>query len=192
MAEVNELFDKITGEKSHFDPTKEKKYKPIVEGDYRGHITKMDTKVVDVKRDGNFRARLYKYEVTVAKEEEGYSGLRFRGALWRFLEPTEKDDFDSNSGGNKGYLRFCETLNVIAPTERKTVDGQDIEVKVLPNLTTRDMLCKPVIAAVFKGRPYKDKMGNERCYHDCKFVKKWADGKPIESESGGTLDEIPF
>ena len=114
MAEVNDVFDKITDEQSFFDPTKTKKkeetkkWEPIREGDYLGHITDVETRILDVKRDGNWRARMYKYTVTVAIEnekmtytrqsiqgdQETYSGecyknLKFRGTLWRFLEPRK-------------------------------------------------------------------------------------------------------
>ena len=61
MAEVNDVFDKITDEKSYFDPSKVKKvdtkeWEPIREGDYLGHITTVDTKILNVKKDGNFKA----------------------------------------------------------------------------------------------------------------------------------------
>ena len=48
MAEVNDVFDKITDEQSFFDPTKAKKkeetkkWEPIREGDYLGHITDVE------------------------------------------------------------------------------------------------------------------------------------------------------
>ena len=74
MADVNEVFSKVTAEKSYYDPTKNKtkefseKWIPYSEGDYLGHITEVDSIVVDVKRDGNFRARLYTYTIIVAPE----------------------------------------------------------------------------------------------------------------------------
>ena len=213
MAEVNDVFDKITDELSFFDPSKVKKvdtkeFEAIREGEYLGHITDVETKIVDVKRDGNFRARMYKYTVTVAAENEQqeykkedingdmitykggcYKNLKFRGTLWRFLEPNDTDTFDSNSGGNKGYLRFCETLGIDCPTHVKNVDGQDIEVKALPNLTSQDMLGRPVTAFVAYGRPFKNKEGVTKRYFDCKFIKKWEGGKKI---TVGGSDDIPF
>ena len=51
MAEVNDVFDKITDEQSFFDPTKAKKkeetkkWEPIREGDYLGHITDVETRI---------------------------------------------------------------------------------------------------------------------------------------------------
>ena len=188
---VNELFDKITDEQSYFDPTKEKsKFKPIVRGDYLGHITSVETRIVDVKRDGNYRARVYKYDVTIAWENKDHVGLKFKGTLWRFLEPKDGDDFDSNSGGNRHYLRFCETLNIECPTHTKTIDGEDIEMQALPNLISKDMIGKPVTAFVDKGREYVDKQGLKRNYYDCKFIKKWAEGEVKEvSELGNVVDQ---
>ena len=218
MAEVNDIFDKITDEQSFFDPSKEKKvdakkFEPIREGEYLGHITDVETKILDVKRDGNYRARMYKYTVTISPENsqkmytrlningqpEDYDGgcyqnLKFKGTLWRFLEPKEGDTFESNSGGNKGYLRFCETLGIECPTHTRNVDGQDIEVKALPNLTTADMLGKPVTAFVAQGRPFKGRDGKTRRYFDCKFIKKWENGKDkvVSGGNSGVDDDIPF
>ena len=217
MAEVNDVFDKITDEQSFFDPSKAKKkeetkkWEPIREGDYLGHITQVDTKILAVKRDGNWKARMYKYTVTVAIENEKmsytrmgidgnqetytgecYKNRKFRGTLWRFLAPKEDDAFESNSGGNKGYLRFCETFVIDCPTHKKVVDGQEIEVKALPNLTSQDMLGKPVTAFVAKGRPFKNKDGETRTYFDCKFIKKWEDGKDKVISKEDSLNDIPF
>ena len=216
MAEVNDVFDKITDEKSYFDPSKVKKvdtkeWEPIREGDYLGHITTVDTKILNVKKDGNFKARMYKYTVTVSSENEKmkytrldinnkpedydgscYKNLKFRGTLWRFLEPKEGDDFESNSGGNKGYLRFCETLGIDCPVDKKVVDGEEIEVKILPNLTSQDMLGKPVTAFVAQGRPFTGKDGKTKRYFDCKFIKKWEDGKDKVIGKEDSLDDIPF
>ena len=217
MAEVNEVFDKVTAEKSYYDPTQNKtkefkeKYVPYVEGDYLGHISEVESIVVDVKREGNYRARLYTYTVIIAPENNTmkfdyydikgerqvrdgscYVGRRIKGKLWRFLEPQEGDSFDSNSGGNKNYMRFCETINVEVLTEKKTVNGKEIEMKMLPNLTTKDMIDKPVCVFVGKGRPYKDKNGISRVYYDAKFIKKWENGKILEKSNSGDNDEIPF
>ena len=96
MAEVNDVFDKITDEKSYFDPSKSKKldvkeWTPIREGEYLGHIEHVETKIVDVKKDGNFRARLYRYTVKVAPEnkEQTYKTLGINGEIeeyWIWIE----------------------------------------------------------------------------------------------------------
>ena len=48
-----------------------------------------------------------------------------------------------------------------------------------------------MIAFVDKGRPFKNKEGETKQYFDCKFCKKWEDGKKRDISSGGS-NEIPF
>jgi len=163
--------------------------------------------VLDVK-GGKYKARLYNYVVEssienadkMAVDEESqkpvkvgdsWVGKKFRGNLWRFLEPKEGDKFESNSEGNTAYLRFCENVGKECPKETKSIDGQDVEVQLLPTLSTEDFLGQPVIAFVDKGRPFKNKEGETKQYFDCKFCKKWEDGKKRDISSGGS-NEIPF
>ena len=219
MADVNNMFDDLDKQKketSFYVPTPDGEkdvkgfFTPMVEGEYFGHIVKVESRIIDVKKTGNFRARLYTYTIIVAPENnimqykyrdikgdekvrDGscYSGRKIKGKLWRFLEPQEGDTFDSNSGGNKNFMRFCETIGVETLTEKKKVDGKEVELKMLPNLTTEDMINKPVCAFVAKGRPYKDKHGKTRSYYDAKFIKEWKEGK--KKEVGRIKeDEIPF
>ena len=212
MAEVNEMFDDITKEQSIANPNaKKKEWTPLATGEYYGHIVEVDTKVLDVK-GGKYKARLYKYTVEASKENKDkdftyddyetgkkvntkghdYVGKKFKGNLWKFLEPTKKDDtFESNADGNTGYLRFCDTIGKDCPIETRNINGEDIEVKLLPSLSAEDFLGQPVIAFVDKGRPYTDKMGKTRQYFDCKFCKKWEDGKKKDISVGGK-NEIPF
>ena len=210
MAEVNDMFDDITKEQSFYNPKAKKsnkKYIPLVKGEYFGHIVEVTTKVLDVK-GGKYRARLYNYVVESSKAKaetrtvdaetqkpvkagDSFVGKKFRGNLWRFLEPKEGDDFESNSEGNTAYLRFCENIGKECPKETKSIDGQDIEVQLLPTLSTEDFLGQPVIAFVDKGRPFTDKEGKTRQYFDCKFCKKWEGGTKKDISSGGS-NEIPF
>ena len=66
-----------------------------------------------------------------------------------------------------------------------------VNTKLLPNLTADDILGQPVIAFVDKGKPFTDKKGNKRQFFDCKFCKKWDDGKR-KNITQGAGDEIPF
>ena len=209
MAEVNDMFNEITKEQSFYAKGKKKEFTPYAKGEYYAHITEVDSKVLDVK-GGQYKARLYTYTVVVADENkekdfhyEGidgkpvatkgnvYVGGKFKGKLWRFLEPSKDDTFESNASGNTGYLKFCETIGVDCPTETKTIDGEDVEVQLLPNLTPDAMLGQHVVAFVDKGRPFVDKKGNHRVFWDCKFCKKWEGGKKkeISTKGGG---ELPF
>ena len=209
MAEVNDMFSKVTEEQSFFNPKKKSKFTPVAKGEYFGHIIDVDTKILDVK-GGKYKARLYSFTVEASEENkdktfefenikgeleetkgDSYVGMRFRGKLWRFLEPQKGDTFESNSEGNSAYLRFCETIGVDCPSEVRTIDGEDIEVKLLPSLTADDILGRAVIAFVDKGKPFTDKKGNKKQYFDCKFCKKWEDGKRKDITSGGK-NEIPF
>ena len=209
MAEVNDMFNEITKEQSFYTKGRKTKFIPFAKGDYWGHITEVDSKVLDVK-GGQYKARLYTFSVEAAEENKDksfefenikgdlektkgnvYVGKKFRGKLWRFLEPQKDDTFESNSSGNKAYLRFCQNIGIECPTEIKTIDGEDVEVQLLPNLTTDDMLGQPIIAFVDKGKPFTDKNGNTKQYFDCKFCKKWDGGKRKDISTGGK-NEIPF
>ena len=211
MADINETFDDITGEQSFFIPGKKKErkdYKPFAKGEYFGHIVECESKIVDVK-GGKNKARLYTYVFEASEENKDttfkyeningdmeetkgdcYIGSKFRGKVWRFLEPSEKDTFESYPEGNSGYLRFCESIGIECPVERRVVDGNEIEVQLLPNLDAGDMLGKPGIAFVDLGRPWTNNKGERKQYWDSKFIKKWAEGK--ERTISGASDEIPF
>ena len=213
MAEVNDMFDSVTKEQSFFVPGSKKKEKkewtPFGKGVYLGHIVECESKVVDVKK-GEHRARLYTYTFQVADENKHlhfefkniagemeetkghvYIGSKFRGKLWRVLEPGEKDTFKSHSDGNAGYLRFCETIGLKCPIETRNINGQDIEVQLLPDLTPGDTLGKSCKAMVDLGRPWTNKDGERKQYWDSKYVMKWEEGTDkVISEADS--DEIPF
>jgi len=210
MAEVNDVFDSVTKELSYFIPGKKEKkeFKPYAKGEYFGHIIECDSRVVDVKK-GEHKARLYTFVFQAAQENETktfefkniegkmeetkgdcYVGAKFRGKLWRFLEPGKDDTFTSNSEGNTGYMRFCQTIGVKCPVEKREINGEEIEVQLLPNLSASDMLGKPAIAVVDLGRPFVNKDGETKQYWDAKFLKKWEEGK--QKAVSGADDAIPF
>ena len=210
MAEVNDMFDDITKEQSIVNPNaKKKQWTPLAKGEYFGHIVEVQTKILDVK-GGKYKARLYSYTVEASEENKDkdfmyvdnmgdkratkghdYVGKKFKGNLWKFLEPGKDDTFESNADGNAGFLRFCDTIGKDCPVESRNIAGEDVEVKLLPSLSAEDFLGHPVIAFVDKGRAYTDKNGKQRQYYDCKFCKKWDGGKKKDISSGGN-NEIPF
>ena len=208
MADVNDMFNEVTKEQSFYTKSKKKQFTPYGKGEYFGHIIDVDSKVLDVK-GGQYKARLYTYTVEVAAENKSksfqyegidgnpvdtkgdvYVGGKFKGKLWRFLEPSKDDDFESNANGNTGYLKFCETIGVECPTETRTIDGEDVEVQLLPNLTSDVMLGQPIVAFVDKGRPFTNKEGREVFFWDCKFCKKWTSGKKKDIKTGS--GDLPF
>ena len=70
MADVNEMFSKVTEEQSFFNPKKKKKqFTPVAKGEYFGHIVEVDSKVLDVK-GGKYKARLYSYTVEASEDNK--------------------------------------------------------------------------------------------------------------------------
>ena len=72
MANVNDVFDDVTGKQSFFVPGGEKKkttFIPYAKGEYYCHIIDAETKVVDVK-GGEHKAELFTYTVEVASENK--------------------------------------------------------------------------------------------------------------------------
>ena len=182
MSETAKMFDEMLNDtESFFVPGEDKKTDkpksaPNVRGEFYGHLQESSCREVGWSRDGkNFKAIVYNYNFVIdAKTAEQtykgnndteYSGKYYVGrsykanGVFRFLEPKEGDDFVSNSKGNDRYLRFCETLGKDIPRKVVQMNGQDVEVQVLPQLKADDINGKPAIAIIDAGKPYKTKEG---------------------------------
>ena len=73
----------------------------------------------------------------------------------------------------------------------RNINGEDVEVQLLPELSSSDMLGKACKATVDLGRPWTNKDGERKQYWDSKYVMKWDEGKDkVISEADS--DEIPF
>ena len=204
MASVNELFDEMKDEKQNQKP--KGKWQPSLEGEYVGHITEVATRVVEFK---NYKARVYNFKFIVAPENSEnqytkdyikgeaskvnggeYVGRVFRSiGIFRFLEPGADDTFESNSSGNKNYLSLCSAVGKTPKLVTQSIDGKEIEVKELPNLSESDLVGMPVKAGIRKGKEYQDKNGYKRNYLDVKWVNPWPEGTKKEVSAD---DEIPF
>ena len=214
MANSEEMFDDLLNKKeSYFVPSSKPKTSgkpknaPNVRGEFYGHLQNASMKEVSWERDGDkFKAVVYNYEFVVHKANKSqeytythweskdpmkssgkdYIGRSYRNnGIFRFLEPEDGDDFVSNSDGNSSYFRFCETLGVDIDKKVVQVDGQDVEVQVLPMLLADDINGKPAIAVVDKGKPYSNKDGQKRTPYVVKFIKEWKDGEIQDAD-------IPF
>ena len=204
MSDIGNVFDKAVSSPSFFNPDAETKKKnvPNIKGDYFGHMIEAEQKEVEFERDGSkYKAIVYNYKFVVHKNnsfnsyangDDTISGAEYVGrkfnanGVWRFLEPSKDDDFDSNQGGNKAYFRFCETIGLECPEKEVEVDGEKVMVKELPLISIEDINNKAIIAFIDKGKPYTDKKtGAQKTPHVVKFVKKWEDGEDL-------TDEIPF
>ena len=214
MSITDDMFDKAVNETSFALPQEDKpraksgeKKHPLVSGDYVGHITQVNSKVVDVK-GGEFKARVYDYFVEVAPENKSnsytytdfstketvvcdggsYVGYKFKGSSFKYLEPGKDDTFKSRTEFNKYYLWFCEACGIECPTITTEIDGKDVEVKELPVINMEELVGTPVSAVAGQGKTWTDNDGNERTPWVCKFVRPWKDGKKREI---GDAD-IPF
>ena len=214
MSITDDMFDKAVNETSFALPQEDKpKAKtggnkhPLVSGDYVGHITQVNSKVVDVK-GGEFKARVYDYFVEVAPENkdnnytytdfttkdpvtcngESYVGYKFKGSSFKYLEPGKDDKFKSRTEFNKYYLWFCEACGIECKTITTEIDGQDVEVKELPVIDMEELVGTPVTAVVGQGKTWIDSEGKERTPWVVKFVRPWKDGKKKEVSDA----DIPF
>ena len=209
---TDELFDKAVTEKSFAIPTSKSTKKadpnkhPLVSGEYLCHIVQVNSKVVDVK-GGEYKARVYDYFVEVAPENKensyayvrysddttvkcdgsSYVGYKFKGSIFKYLEPGENDTFKSRSDFNKYYLWFCESCGIECKTVTAQIDGNDVEVKELPEIDMEDLVGTPVQAVVGKGKTWTDSEGKERTPWVVKYCKQWTNGTKKEM-----ADEIPF
>tara|TARA_R100001082_G_C4356550_1_gene157160 strand:+ start:605 stop:1252 length:648 start_codon:yes stop_codon:yes gene_type:complete len=215
MANTNDVFDDLLSNKQSYfvqgDKKKSSNVAPNVRGEFYGHLQNATMKEVSWgKKGATYKAVVYNYEFVIDKANENqtyeynsyqdnskmtssgkdYIGRSYRSSgIFRFLEPEEGDDFISNSEGNKSYFRFCETIGIDIEKKVVQMDGQDVEVKVLPSLSTSDINGKPAIAVIDKGKPYTTQDGKERTPYVVKFVKTWEGGESKSVEAG---DAIPF
>ena len=215
MAKVtDDLFDKAMNETSFAIPdsggkrtTKSSGKAPLVSGDYLGHIVQVNSKVVDVLK-GKYRARVYDYFVEVAPENvqnkytytrydddkvvdtdgSAYVGYKFKGSIFKYLEPGKDDKFEARSDFNKYYMWFCEACGIECPTVTTKIDGEEMEVKSLPVINMEELVGTPVQAVIGKGKTWVDSYGKERTPWVIKFVRNWKDGK--KKEIGD--EDIPF
>ena len=173
---TDDLFDKAINETSFAIPDHSPhkpiaKKQPLVAGDYVGHIVQVSSKVVDVKK-GEYKARVYDYFVEVAPENKknsynykdydtdemlegdgsAYVGYKFKGSIFKYLEPGKDDKFKPRTENNKYFLWFCEACGLECPTVTAKIDGEEMEVKSLPPIKAEELIGVPVSAFVAKGK----------------------------------------
>jgi hypothetical protein len=209
---MSTMTETLKHEEALFIPSEEAKtdYVPKVAGEYLGHITDTRTITREFKKEGRtFKARIFNFKVHVAPENarQEYTTTDTEGAarvitgehyvdwtivsdgVFRFLEPTETDKFESNAEGNKRYLMFCQSLGIEIKTEERTVNGKTVEVQLLPDVQESDLNGTPVVAVVGRGKDWINDKGETVPSYRCKFTKRWEDGKRL---AGTTTDDLPF
>jgi|TARA_R110002051_G_scaffold88750_2_gene156482 hypothetical protein len=211
MADVGGILDTPnTGGATYYDETQDKPKVAMPEGVYPAHVIKVDSAVRDVR--GSFKAVIYNVRVKIAPEADDitfdavdydgnevkvnggdFTGREIRSnGVFKFMHPSESDEFESNPGGNKGYSNFCTVLGKQPKTTILEVDGEKVTMKELPDLSEDDILGKPVLAVVGKGKPWtSERDGKTRTSLEVKWFRTWADGKDIDPESFED-DDLPF
>ena len=208
MAKADELFgDEILfvpdNNKTSSDKFKSGEWKrPLQEGEYFGHILDVETKDVEYTKEGStYKATVYNYKVKLAEEnkslnftfgDEEYTGGEYVGrdvkaaGVFKFHTPKSDDDFVANPTGNKKYLWFCKNLDVEVKKAEREIDGKKVTVDIMPSLSEEDMVGKPIIAVIGRGRPFEYN-GRRIKPWEVKFVKSWDEG-----EIRDFSEEIPF
>ena len=108
MADVNDMFNEVTKEQSFYVKGKKKVFTPFTKGEYYGHITEVDSKILDVK-GGQYKARLYTYTVTVAPENSR-AMFQYEGIDGNMIKTGERTFF--------WVCKFCKKWN----------DGKKIDI----------------------------------------------------------------
>lgn len=212
MSTVTEV---LSNEEALFIPTEDDtlttdKYTPKSKGDYLGHIIGLRTSVREFEKKGRrFKARIYNFKVLVAPQNSTNTytfttrdgatvetdGIPYIGweinalGVFRYLEPTKGDTFESNAEDNSRYLRFCQALGVKVETTERTVNDKTVEVMVLPHLAEKDIEGMPVTAVVDRGKDWINPKGEAAPSWEVKFVKVWTDGVRLPKD---THDDLPF
>jgi len=173
--------------------------RPLQKGEYFGHIKSVDMTDVSFK---NWNATVYNYRVQLSDEnkalkftynDEEYTGEDYVGrevrslGVFKFLTPGEGDDFEANPTGNDRYLLFCQTLGTEIKKVKRVIDGKEVILDSMPNLSAEDIIGKPVKAVIAKGKPFDLKSGKTIYPWEVKFVKAWEEG-----EAKDFTEEIPF
>jgi hypothetical protein len=211
MADIGNILDgPDTGGVTFYDPSQDTPSVAMPEGSYPANVIEVKTATRDVK--GKYRALIYNVRVRIAQPSDAHStfqavdydgneceinGGNFAGremrsnGIFKFLHPTDNDEFEPNAGGNKGYSNFCICVGKEPITKEIEMNGEMVTVKELPDLSEDDIMGKPVMAVVGRGKPWKsDRDGKVRTSLEVKWFRTWADGESVDVSAAE--DDLPF
>jgi len=208
MSTMTEVANATTAKVNFYDPSQDKKTTRLASGVYPCHVIECESKTIEKKIKGKYKAMVFNYKVEVHESVSGkvyhiqdidgsmkevpgsdYIGRVIKSAgIFFFLTPDVGDDFEANSGGNKRYMDTAIALGVDCPEIEIVVDGKRRMVKTLPNLTKANFIGKPVMASVDMGRSYTDKNGIERFPFEVKSIEQWNEGETRDVE----VEVLPF
>jgi len=202
---MSTMTETLRHEEALFIPSEDtgEEYVPKVAGEYLGHITHTSTVVREFTRDKRqVKAHIYNFKVRVAHEnkEKKYTvqgkdgghrevdGTHFvdweiiADGVFRYLEPTDGDTFESYTEGNRKYLMFCQSIGMDIKTEERTVNGKTVKVQLLPEIKESHLDGTPVTAVVGRGQDWVDPDGKTKPSWKVKFTRKWEDGKRLTND----------
>tara|TARA_R110000824_G_scaffold10990_2_gene47958 strand:+ start:7593 stop:8225 length:633 start_codon:yes stop_codon:yes gene_type:complete len=210
MSDINDILDgEDTGGIAYYDEAQDTPKVAMCEGSYPGHIVSVKSVVRTVKQVHS--ALIINVKVKIAEPCDDHSifqaldfdgnkvevnGGQFAGrelnasGIFKFLHPKKDDEFEPNPGGNKGYANFCTVVGCEPTVKEIEHNGEMISVKELPDLTDEDILGKPVMAVVGRGKPWKsDRDGKVRTSLEIKWFRNWTNGsvKSVEED-----EDLPF
>ena len=190
MADIGNILDgPDTGGVTFYDPSQDKPSVPMPEGQYPAHVIEVKTATRDVK--GKYKALIFNIRVRIAPKSDSHREMRSNG-IFKFLHPSDDDEFESNPGGNKGYSNFCVCVGKEPQTKEIEMNGEMVSVKELPDLKEEDIMGKPVMAVIGRGKPWKsDRDGKVRTSLEVKWFRTWADGEAIDVDDAKD-DDLPF
>jgi len=211
MSTMTETLHKVEALFIPGQETARDEYIPKVAGEYLGHLIEARTVTREFTREGRLmKARIFNFKIRVAAENRtqkytfqdkdgnhrDITGEHFidwemvADGVFRYLEPTREDSFESYAEGNKKYLLFCQSLGMEIPTEERTVNGNTVSVQLLPDIDEKMLNGTPVVAVVGRGKDWINDKGETVPSWRCKFIKRWAEGKKLAMDT--TNDDLPF
>tara|TARA_Y100000401_G_scaffold55907_1_gene44274 strand:+ start:18255 stop:18860 length:606 start_codon:yes stop_codon:yes gene_type:complete len=201
MADINEVIN-TNDTVQYYNPNESTRKKIIPKQLYYSYIKEVSIKEVPVK--GKYRAKVYNLTLELADENrkitfhdngqeikgEVYIGREVRtSGVFLFLNPSEGDDWEGNSGANERYLKFCENVGIDCPEVEIEVDGEKHNVKKFPVLEASDLIGKPVQAYIVEEQ-WTDKQGKSRTSVKAVGFNRW--DAPLNTSLKDSHDDIPF
>jgi len=211
MADIADVLGTETGGVTYYDDSGDNGEPKVLmpEGEYYGHITSVETVERTVKEvhkaliynmkvklapecaDLKYDALDYETQKKVTVTGSQFVGREYRsGGVFKFLHPSN-GEFEPNPSGNKGYMNFCQAVGKEAPVKEVELEGKKVKLRELPDLTANDLMGKPVIAIVRRGKPWVGNDGKTRTPLEVKWWRTWEDGEAIKVDTE-TDDGVPF
>ncbi len=201
MANIDDVIN-TNDTVQYFNPGESTRKKLIPKQVYYSYIKEVSIKEVPVKN--RYRAKVFNLTLELAEENkkttfydngaeikgEIYIGREVRTCgIFLFLNPSEGDDWEGNSGANERYLKFCENVGIECPEIEVEIDGEKQKVKQFPILEASDLIGKPVKAYIVE-EAWTDKQGKSRTSVKAVGFDRW--DAPLNTELKDSHDDIPF